>query len=189
MQSTELTTIAAPKQGAHTSVVDLTGERNGLIGVVSSDSFIGFAPEKNVTEVRNAILLHKRLVQHQQQASTPYEGYTPENQVSFVLYFHVRLPFISYSSRFKMFIFLQSLDFSSLPAGSSQLETSNCISRPGNGLKVSMPLPFSWLLSQNHPPVPFQVPQNCFSSTSYTSHVSVSTVPKVIQLFRRSCVV
>ncbi|KAL3505395.1 hypothetical protein ACH5RR_035236 [Cinchona calisaya] len=152
MQSIELTTNKAPKQGANITAVDLTRERNGLTGVVSSDSFIGSAPEKSLTEVRNAILLHKRLVQDQQQASTAYEVYKPQNQ---------------------------NLDFLSLPAGSGRLDARNGISRSGNGPEVSMPLHLSCLLSQNQPFIPFQIPQNYCSSTSFSSHISLATMQKV----------
>lgn len=83
--STELTINEAPKQVAHITAVDPSRGRNSTIGVDCSDSFSGSAPEKNATEVRNAILLHKRLMQDQHQASTPYEVYAAQNQVSFVL--------------------------------------------------------------------------------------------------------
>lgn len=46
-----------------------TGKANDMHGIVSNGS-IASTPEKNPTEVSNAILLHKRLLQDQQQAST-----------------------------------------------------------------------------------------------------------------------
>ncbi|XP_060199827.1 uncharacterized protein LOC132628115 isoform X2 [Lycium barbarum] len=51
------------KQGTHIIQHSLTGKVNDMHGIVST-------AEKNPTEVRNAILLHKRLLQDQQQAST-----------------------------------------------------------------------------------------------------------------------
>nr|XP_033515820.1 uncharacterized protein LOC104111001 isoform X2 [Nicotiana tomentosiformis] len=48
----------------------LTGKVNDMHGIVSTGSIACSTTEKNQTEVRNAILLHQRLLQEQQQAST-----------------------------------------------------------------------------------------------------------------------
>ncbi|XP_027091571.2 uncharacterized protein [Coffea arabica] len=145
MLSSELRTNEAPKQVARIPVANLNEGKNGMTGVVSSDSFRRAATEKYATEVRNAVHLHKRLIQDQQQA--PYEVYNAQKQ---------------------------SLDCLSLLPGSGQLEISNGINRAGNGREISTQLPFPGLLSQNQPSIPFPVPQNCYSSPSFSSHPSVA---------------
>lgn len=152
MLPTELGKNEAPKQVANITVADLTEGRNGMAGVVFSDSLSGSAPEKRATEVRNAVPLHKRLIQNQQQASTSYEVYNAQKR---------------------------SLDRLSLLAGSGQLETSKGINRAGNGLEISTQLRFPGLLSQNQPSIPFPVTQNCYSSPSFSSHPSVAMGQKV----------
>ncbi|KAL3514766.1 hypothetical protein ACH5RR_027483 [Cinchona calisaya] len=152
MHSTALTTNEAQNQVARITVIDLTEERDDTIGVVCSSSCSGSTPEKNVTEVRNAILLHKRLIQDQQQAYTPYEIYTPQNQ---------------------------SLKFLSLSAGTSQLEASNGNNRAKNGLEILTQRCSPGLLSQKQPTIPFPMPQNCYASTSFCSHPSVAALHKM----------
>ncbi|XP_009780817.1 uncharacterized protein [Nicotiana sylvestris] len=58
------------KQGTCLLQNCLTGKVNEMHGIVSTGSVACTSTEKNQTEVRNAILLHQRLLQEQQQAST-----------------------------------------------------------------------------------------------------------------------
>ncbi|CAI9116930.1 OLC1v1018224C1 [Oldenlandia corymbosa var. corymbosa] len=140
IQSTTINEV--PIQRASRTETDQTRERNCLIEVISSDIF-DVSPGKNATEVDNAILLHKKLVKDQQLASKPYDVFNAQNQ---------------------------SLGFLTMPAGGARMETGTGFNRARNSLEASISAPFPCLQSRNQVYVPFQVPQNHYSSTSSSGH-------------------
>ncbi|OIS96920.1 PREDICTED: uncharacterized protein LOC109234282 isoform X2 [Nicotiana attenuata] len=66
----QLSSHDGSKQGTRLIQNSLTGKVNEMHGIDSTGSVACTTTEKNQTEVRNAILLHQRLLQEQQQAST-----------------------------------------------------------------------------------------------------------------------
>lgn len=113
----------------------------------------GSAEVKSSNEVRNAILLHKKLLQDQQQACTTSGMYSSHNQ---------------------------SFDVLSFSDGCCGVEASNIANRSGNRLepKTRFHNPHLHSPAQNHMIMPQTLPQNCYS-TSYADHLSAAAAQQV----------
>lgn len=144
----QLTTNESQKQGSDDISNSPAWMRNGLNGSVYNKSSSFCLPEKDSTEVRNAILLHERLVQDQQQCSTT-SG-------------------ICHALK-------QSIGVLSLPSGSG-VETINSNYKPGQGPEALSPFPLPCLQSQNQSAVPFPVSQAYYSSAYFSGHPSATAV-------------
>ncbi|THG03881.1 hypothetical protein TEA_000595 [Camellia sinensis var. sinensis] len=105
----------------------------------------------NPIEVRNAILLHKGLIQeHQQQASSTSTLYTTQKK---------------------------SFDFLSLSARGGGMEATNSANKVGNELEplTQFQIPYLPSLAQNHTVLPYSLPQIRYSSTPFTNNLSVAS--------------
>lgn len=89
LQPTQLTTHEGLKQGASEANKLQVVIKNGSTGAVSTIGVARSAADKSLNEVNNAILLHKRLLEDQQHASTTSGPYASQKKVSFLL-----LPFM-----------------------------------------------------------------------------------------------
>ncbi|KAA8537523.1 hypothetical protein F0562_027131 [Nyssa sinensis] len=149
MQPIQLTPNEGSKQGVLAAINNLNGVRNGLNEVISANSLVDSAAEKNQNEVKNAVLLHKRLLQGQQQASTASGLYSLQKQ---------------------------SFDFLSFSAGDGGMEANNYTSRAGNGLEpfTQFHVPYLQFLAQNHTAVPSSLSENRYSSTPFPDHLSTA---------------
>ncbi|GMP81609.1 hypothetical protein CsSME_00036258 [Camellia sinensis var. sinensis] len=109
----------------------------------------------NPIEVRNAILLHKGLIQeHQQQASSTSTLYTTQKK---------------------------SFDFLSLSARGGGMEATNSANKVGNELEplTQFQIPYLPSLAQNHTVLPYSLPQIRYSSTPFTNNLSVASAKQV----------
>lgn len=79
------TTNESQKQGFDDISNSTAWMRNGLIGNIYNKSSSCSPPEKDASEVRNAILLHERLVQDQQQCSKTSDICNAQTQASSML--------------------------------------------------------------------------------------------------------
>ncbi|CAL5415988.1 unnamed protein product [Camellia sinensis] len=116
---------------------------------------VGYSAEKNPIEVRNAILLHKGLIQeHQQQASSTSTLYTTQKK---------------------------SFDFLSLSARGGGMEATNSANKVGNELEplTQFQIPYLPSLAQNHTVLPYSLPQIRYSSTPFTNNLSVASAKQV----------
>ncbi|XP_059636970.1 uncharacterized protein LOC132279059 isoform X2 [Cornus florida] len=149
MQATHLMANEGSNQVVHTAVKNLNGVRKGLSGIVSADGIVDSATQKNPDEVTNAVLLHKRLLQDQQQTSTTSGLYTLQKQ---------------------------SIDFLSLSAGGGGVEANYSSNKMGYGLKPSTQSrgPYLQSFAQNQTAAMPLSPQNHYSSTPFPDHLSAA---------------
>lgn len=158
LQPTQLTTHEGLKQGASEANKLQVVIKNGSTGVVSTIGVARSAADKSLNEVNNAILLHKRLLEDQQQASTTSGPYVSQKQ---------------------------SFNFLSLPSGGCGVEAKGVVDRPGNGpgLEPSTQyhVPYLHTFPQNHTTMPVSLPQNHHVST-YLDHHSASGAPQKVQI-------
>ncbi|KAI5656163.1 hypothetical protein M9H77_24956 [Catharanthus roseus] len=148
--SSQITVNGGLEQAPHDTSNGPSQVKNSLSGSISTKGTGCSIPEKDATEVRNAILLHKRLVQDQQHVSKS-DIYNAQKQ---------------------------SLDFLSLPTG-SRVETVRSSNKPGHGPEALSPLPFPCLQSQYQSAVPFPTSQNYYSSASFAGYPSAATMQQV----------
>lgn len=159
MQPTQLILNEGPNRVLSTPN-NLNGVRNGLNGAVSAYNMVGSPAEKNPDEVRNVNLFHTRLLQDQQQASTSLPLNSPQKQC---------------------------YDFLSLSAGGgggrgcSRVGATNRIDQIGGGLDplTQFHSPYLQSLEQNHTIMQFSLPQNRFSSTPFSDHLSLAASKQV----------
>ncbi|XP_052200937.1 uncharacterized protein LOC127807270 isoform X3 [Diospyros lotus] len=131
-------------EGVHLAANNnLVTARDDLNGAVSAD--------KSPGEVRNAILLHKRLLQDQQQASTTSVLYASKNQ------------------RFDL------LSLSSGGGGGGRIEATNCNNKIGNWIEPPLTqfhIPYLQSLAQNPKMMPhLALQQNRFSPVPFADHL------------------
>ncbi|THG12122.1 hypothetical protein TEA_027214 [Camellia sinensis var. sinensis] len=159
MQPTQLILNEGPN-GVLSTPNSLNGVRTGLNGAVSAYNTVGSPAEKNPDEVRNVNLFHTRLLQDQQQASTLLPLNSPQKQC---------------------------YDFLSLSAGGgggrgcSGVGATNRIDQIGGGLDplTQFHSPYMQSLEQNHTIMQFSLPQNRFSSTPFSDHLSLAASKQV----------
>ncbi|KAL7244831.1 hypothetical protein ACSBR2_000228 [Camellia fascicularis] len=160
MQPTQLILTEGPNRVLSTPN-NLNGVRNGLNGAVSAYNTVGSPAEENPDEVRNVNLFHTRLLQDQEQASTSLPLNSPQKQC---------------------------YDFLSLSAGGgggggcSGVGATNRIDQIGGGLDplTQFHSPYLQSLEQSHTIMQFSLPQNRFSSTPFSDHLSLAASKQVI---------
>ncbi|CAK9148284.1 unnamed protein product [Ilex paraguariensis] len=154
MRPTQLIADEGSKQGAVIAVNNPNGVKNGFNGVVANRSIVCAAAEKNPSEVRNAILLHKKLLQDQRQASTISGLYNPNKQ---------------------------SIDFLSLSAGGCGVEAHNNTNKSGIGMEplTQVHVPYLQPRAQSHMSMPFSMPSNRHSSDLFSDHLSAAAAQQV----------
>ncbi|KAM7517263.1 hypothetical protein LguiA_006846 [Lonicera macranthoides] len=130
---------------------------NNIIHEKMNSSLNGVEADGSSNEVRNAILLHKRLLQDQNQKQVPTTSglYTSQKQ---------------------------NFDFMAISSGDYGVQAVNCNDRAGNRLESSTPfhVPYLHSVAQNHATMPISVPLNhCYSSTSFPNHLSTAAAQQV----------
>lgn len=177
--SSQITVNGGLKQAPDDTSNGPSQVKNSLSGSISTKGTGCSIPEKDATEVRNAILLHKRLVQDQQHVSKS-DIYNAQKQVTFMLKapWCISFSFLQFSVTLNVFYLYQSLDFLSLPTG-SRVETVRSSNKPGHGPEALSPLPFPCLQAQYQSAVPFPTSQNYYSSASFAGYPSAATMQPV----------
>ncbi|KAF5962033.1 hypothetical protein HYC85_003242 [Camellia sinensis] len=152
--ATQLTSNEGSKRGVIFTDNHLNTVRSALNRSVSEHNIVGYSAEKNPIEVRNAILLHKRLIQEHQQASSTSTLYTTQKK---------------------------SFDFLSLSARGGGMEATNSANKVGNELEplTQFQIPYLPSLAQNHTVLPYSLPQIRYSSTPFTNNLSVASAKQV----------
>lgn len=138
----QLTEIEIPKQEAPLDKSVLK------IGITSSDA------EKDQNEIRNAVLLHKRLLQESQQPSSTPTLYTTSKH---------------------------NFDFLSLSTGGGAAEATKTAIKTGNLIEpwTQFHPPYLHSVSQNHTNVPFSHPQSHYSNAPFTDYFPILAAKQV----------
>lgn len=156
---TQLTTCGSaelqPRVSTHNQITGINGRNGGASFSGIDDS----AVQKDSSEIQNDILLHKRPIQDQQMASET-SALCSAKQVSSLQHL------LDENSCFYLNTkFLQGYDFLSLGTELCGLDADESVNRAGRSHEPSQQFHMSYMLSQNHSPMLFSLPQNGYSST------------------------
>lgn len=175
VQSAQSTQTNGSKQGIRVTDDSLIGTINDSHKVFSSGSAVCSVVEKTTNEVRNAIFLHKKLLQDQRQDLSKQVGFILSTQLLYRSFSHLSAVMDSFR------VYLQNPDFVSFPA-QGMINGSSNATRAGQTIEASKQLHVPHIASEN-PQLSFLLPQNRYSSPSFGPLSSTGAAQQVTCLF------